>query len=134
MSKKKGLFAGLFGKKKDNDCCDAELAEDTDKTCNDGCCSESNTENTETAATVESGGKTIIKVVGSGCPKCNKLTENVTKAADELGLDYQIIKVTDLMEIAETGIMQTPGLIINDKIVVTGKVPGVNKLKEMLEE
>lgn len=134
MSKKKGLFAGLFGKKRDNDCCTVELVEETDCTCADGCCSESDTENTETAGTIESDGKTIIKVVGSGCPKCNKLTENVAKAADELGLDYQIIKVTDLMEIAETGIMQTPGLIVNDKIVVTGKVPGVNKLKEMLEE
>lgn len=134
MSEKKGLFAGLFGKKKDTDCCDAELVEETDSTCNDDCCSECNTENTKSADIVEADGKTIIKVVGSGCPKCNKLSENVTKAADELGLDYQIIKVTDLMEIAETGIMQTPGLIINDKIVVTGKVPGVNKLKEMLEK
>jgi small redox-active disulfide protein 2 len=134
MNEKKGFFGGLFGKKKNSDCCNMEIIEETKCGCNGGCCEETNTEKSNIAEALNSDGKIVIKVVGTGCAKCNKLTENVQQAADELGIDNQIIKITDMMEIAATGIMQTPGLIINNKIVAYGKVPGVNELKEILKK
>ncbi|NLK00713.1 MAG: thioredoxin family protein [Clostridia bacterium] len=76
----------------------------------------------------------IIKVVGTGCSKCNRLYENVEQAVQGLGIECEILKVTEMMEIAATGIMQTPGLIINNKIVSSGKVPGVDELMEIIRK
>ena len=134
MNAKRRFLGGLFGNKKNSGCCNVEIIEETECECNGGCCEETNTENSNITEALNSEGKIVIKVVGTGCSKCNKLTENVQQAVDELGVDSQIIKVTDMMEIAATGIMQTPGLIINNKIVVYGKVPGVNELKEILKK
>lgn len=134
MNAKRRFLGGLFGNKKNSGCCNVEIIEETECECNGGCCEETNTENSNITEALNSEGKIVIKVVGTGCSKCNKLTENVQQAADELGIDNQIIKVTDMMEIAATGIMQTPGLIINNKIVAYGKVPGVNELKEILKK
>ena len=134
MNAKRRFLGGLFGNKKNSGCCNVEIIEETECECNGGCCEETNTENSNITEALNSEGKIVIKVVGTGCSKCNKLTENVQQAVDELGVDSQIIKVTDMMEIAATGIMQTPGLIINNKIVVYGKVPGVNEIKEILKK
>ncbi len=78
--------------------------------------------------------KLIIKVLGTGCAKCNRLVENVKRTVDSLNIDYKIIKVTDIMEIAATGVMKTPGLIVNGKIVSSGKVPSIDELKEILKD
>lgn len=63
-----------------------------------------------------------ISVIGSGCTNCKKLLQNTQDAVNQLNIDAEIIYVTDLMEIAKTGILRTPGLMIDGKIVLSGKV------------
>ncbi len=63
-----------------------------------------------------------IKVMGSGCKNCKKLLRNVEEAAKELQVKAEIKYITDMMEIADSGLMKTPGLIIDKKIVSAGKV------------
>ena len=74
-----------------------------------------------------------IQVLGTGCPKCKKLAEHVDKAAQELGIDYELIKVTDINDIISFGVMTTPALVINGEVKISGKVPSVNDLKEYLQ-
>lgn len=64
----------------------------------------------------------IIKVLGSGCSKCVKLAENVQKAVTESGLDASVEKVTDIKAIMGYGVMSTPALVIDGKVVSTGKI------------
>jgi len=73
-----------------------------------------------------------IQVLGTGCPKCKKLAENAEAAANELGIEYQLVKVTDINEIMSFGIMMTPGLAVNGEVKSVGKVPSVADIKEML--
>lgn len=73
-----------------------------------------------------------IKVLGTGCPKCELLYENVVKALEELGIEANIVKVKDLMQIAAHGVMTTPGLIIDGKLVSQGKVLTVEEIKKFL--
>ncbi len=64
----------------------------------------------------------IIKVLGSGCKKCVTLTENTQAALAGLGREAEVVKVTDFAEIAAHGVMSTPALAIDDKVVSVGKV------------
>ena len=73
-----------------------------------------------------------IQILGTGCPKCKKLTENAEKAAHELEGDYEIIKVTDINEIMKFGVMMTPGLAVNNKVKSVGKVLSVEEIKEII--
>lgn len=73
-----------------------------------------------------------IQILGTGCPKCKKLTENAEKAARELDSDYEIIKVTDINEIMRFGIMMTPGLAVNDEVKSAGKVLSPAEIKKIL--
>ena len=73
-----------------------------------------------------------IRILGTGCPKCKKMFENVEAAAKELQLEYEITKVTDIKEIMKYGIMITPALVIDNQIKITGKVPSVDEIKDML--
>ena len=73
-----------------------------------------------------------IQVLGTGCPKCKKLAANAEEAAKELGLDVEIEKVTDIDKIIDFGVMSTPSLAIDGKIVVVGKVPSVEDIKKLL--
>lgn len=73
-----------------------------------------------------------IKILGSGCTKCNKLADNAKKAAEELGLAYEIEKVTDLNEITQFGILTTPGLVVDDKVVSTGKLLSPDDIKKLI--
>ena len=74
-----------------------------------------------------------IKVLGSGCANCKKLLENVEVACKELSLDANILYVADYMEIVKTGLMRTPGLMINGKIVSYGRVPSSDEVKKLIE-
>ena len=58
----------------------------------------------------------LIQILGTGCPKCRKLTENAEAAAKELGVPYEIVKITDINEILTFGVMMTPGLAIDGKV------------------
>ncbi len=75
---------------------------------------------------------TRLQILGTGCPKCKKLTENAEEAAKALGLDYEIVKVTDITEIMNFGVMLTPALAVDGEVKVVGKVPTVDELKAML--
>ncbi len=74
-----------------------------------------------------------IKILGSGCKKCLSLEGNVSSAAEKLGLSIEIEKITDPVAIASFGIMSTPGLVINDKLVSYGKVLTVNEVTKVLQ-
>ena len=73
-----------------------------------------------------------LQILGTGCPKCNKLAANVQAAADQLGLEYEIEKVTDINEITSFGVMMTPALAIDGDVVLVGKVPDSEDLKELI--
>ncbi len=73
-----------------------------------------------------------IKILGTGCVNCKNL-ETVTRAAlDELGLTVEIDKVTDPGEIASWGVMSTPALVIDDDVVLSGRVPPADQIRELL--
>ena len=73
-----------------------------------------------------------IKVVGTGCAKCKSLEKVTRKAVEELNLDATVEKVEDIQKIMEYAVMRTPALVINEKVVMTGQVPKVAELKEIL--
>jgi small redox-active disulfide protein 2 len=74
-----------------------------------------------------------IQILGTGCPKCKKLAEFTETAAKELGIEYEIEKVTKISDIIKFGVMVTPGLVVDGQVKVVGKVPTVEQLKEMLK-
>jgi len=76
--------------------------------------------------------KTKLQILGTGCPKCKLLTEHTERAAREIGLDYELEKVTDLDRIMEFGIVVTPALVVDGEIKVSGHVPTSARLKEVL--
>jgi len=73
-----------------------------------------------------------IKILGTGCPKCKKLTENAQAAAKDLGIEYEIEKITDINEVMSFGVMMTPALAVDCLVKVAGKVPSASEIKEML--
>lgn len=73
-----------------------------------------------------------LQVLGTGCPKCKKLAANAEEAAKELGLAVEIEKVTDIDKIIDFGVMSTPSLAIDGKVVVVGKVPSVEEIRKLL--
>ena len=75
----------------------------------------------------------IIKILGSGCANCVNLERVTRQAVADLGLDAQIEKVTDYAEIMGYGVMSTPGLVVDEKVVVAGRVPTAAKVRELLE-
>ncbi|CAA6690065.1 MULTISPECIES: thioredoxin family protein [unclassified Lentimonas] len=74
-----------------------------------------------------------IQILGTGCAKCNQLTDAAKAAADELGLDYKLEKVTDMMRFADFGVMFTPAMVVDGEVKVAGKVPSHEALKSMLQ-
>ncbi len=73
-----------------------------------------------------------IKVLGSGCANCKKLLGFTQEAVKELSASAEVIYVTDMMEIAATGLMRTPGLIIDGTVKAMGRVPSVKEIKQMI--
>ncbi len=74
----------------------------------------------------------VIKILGSGCSNCTKLADVTKQAADELGLDVTIEKVTDIADIMAYGIMSTPGLVVDEEVRVAGRVPSLAEVKTVL--
>ena len=73
-----------------------------------------------------------IKVLGSCCKNCQDLEKNVKKALEECGKDVSLEKVTDIKEILKYGVMKTPALVIDEKVVISGRVPTVKEIKEII--
>jgi len=73
-----------------------------------------------------------IQVLGTGCPKCKKLAENAEAAAQQAGIEYELIKVTQINDIMKMGVMMTPALAIDGVVKVVGKVPSPEEIVGML--
>ncbi len=74
-----------------------------------------------------------IQILGTGCPKCEKLAANADEAARALGIEYTIEKVKDITEIMKFGVMMTPALAIDGQVKVAGKVVDVEAIKTMIQ-
>jgi len=72
-----------------------------------------------------------IEILGTGCPKCEELANNARTAVEQLGLDASVTKVTDIVEIANRGVMMTPALSIDGEIKLVGKVASPEELKAL---
>lgn len=75
---------------------------------------------------------TKIEVLGTGCAKCDRLEKFVRRAAKELSRDIEILKVDDIKEIVDRGVMMTPALYVDGEAMAVGRVPSVEEIKSML--
>ena len=73
-----------------------------------------------------------IKILGSGCANCVNLEKATRQAVTDLGLEATFEKVTDYADIAGYGIMRTPGLVVDDEVVLSGRVPTAGQVKDLL--
>ena len=73
-----------------------------------------------------------LQILGTGCPKCKKLTENAEAAAKALGLEYELVKITDINEIISFGVMATPALAVDGEVKAAGKVLSAEEIKKLL--
>lgn len=75
-----------------------------------------------------------IKVLGTGCPKCKALEQATKQTVLELGLEATVTKEEDILKIMEYGVMRTPGLVIDNKVVFSGRIPSAKELKDFLNQ
>jgi small redox-active disulfide protein 2 len=75
-----------------------------------------------------------IKVLGTGCARCRSLEKITQRAVEELELDATVEKVEDIQKIMEYAVMRTPALVINEKVVLSGQVPKVAQIKDLLTQ
>ena len=108
---------GLFGKQKGKKAC---------------CCGENCNAETMKAAEESKAGSTGIKILGSGCAKCKQLEANTLEALQQLGMDTEIDHVTDFTQIAAYGVMTTPALVVDGKVISYGKVLTTQEIAELL--
>ncbi len=73
-----------------------------------------------------------FQIYGSGCSKCNSLTANVESAAQALGITYEVEKVTDMNAIIDAGVMRTPALAVDGKVIIEGKAVGADEIQKLL--
>jgi len=75
-----------------------------------------------------------IKVLGSGCANCKKVEQLTRRAVENMGMEVEVIKVTDYGEIMEYPILSTPGLVINEKVVCSGRIPSKEEVSSWLAD
>jgi small redox-active disulfide protein 2 len=75
-----------------------------------------------------------IEIIGTGCAKCKRLLANAEQAVKELNIAAEVLKVDDIDEIVNRGVMMTPALFINGQVRAEGRIPDVNEIKRMLSE
>jgi small redox-active disulfide protein 2 len=75
----------------------------------------------------------VIKVLGSGCANCQKLEELAKKAVEQLGIDAEIVKVTDIAQIMGYGVMSTPALVVDEELKLAGRVPSYDDVVTILQ-
>ncbi len=73
-----------------------------------------------------------IKVLGTGCPKCKALEKAANDAVTAAGIDATVSKVEDIMQIMQFGVMTTPALVVDGKVLVKGRVPSVDEIKNLI--
>ena len=76
----------------------------------------------------------IIKVLGTGCAKCKTMEKATRQAVDEMGIEAEVIKIEDILEIMGYGIMRTPALVIDEKVVMYGKTLSVKEIIELINK
>ncbi len=74
-----------------------------------------------------------IKILGTGCANCKNLEKAVLKAVEEAGIEANVEKVEDIVKIMNYGIMRTPGLVVNGRVMLSGRVPSLKEINEILE-
>jgi len=74
-----------------------------------------------------------IEILGTGCPKCKATEKIVKKVVDELGKDVEVIKIEDLQEIVNRGVMMTPAVVVDGKVKIVGHVPSADEIKKLLK-
>ena len=74
-----------------------------------------------------------IQILGTGCPKCKKLTENAAAAVEAVAGEYEIEKITDINEIMKFGVMMTPALAVDGEIKTVGKVSSAEEIKSLIQ-
>jgi len=74
-----------------------------------------------------------IEILGTGCAKCNKLEELAKTASKELGIEHEVLKVKDIKQIMEYGVMVTPALVVNGEVKSAGKLPSLDEVKKMIQ-
>jgi small redox-active disulfide protein 2 len=74
-----------------------------------------------------------LQILGTGCPKCKALAANTEAAAQALGLDYELVKVTDINQIMDFGVMLTPALAVDGVVKSAGKALSVEEIKQLLQ-
>ncbi|MVB11668.1 Thioredoxin domain protein [Caprobacter fermentans] len=105
----------------------------TEETPSCGCGGNCGTENTAQAAGT-GGGNASVKILGSGCAKCNQLEAATKEALQRLGMDASIDHVTDFTKIAAYGVMSTPALVVDGKVVSFGKVLKTEEVVKILQK
>lgn len=75
-----------------------------------------------------------IKVLGTGCPKCKKLEQAAVDAVAAAGIDATVTKVEDIFQIMQFGVMTTPALVVDGKVLVKGRVPGIDEIKNLISK
>lgn len=76
----------------------------------------------------------LIEVLGVGCPRCDALAENATAAAQRLGIEYQLVRITDVEAILDRDVLMTPGLVIDGRVRLVGCVASVDEIAAWLSE
>lgn len=76
----------------------------------------------------------IIKILGAGCDKCDISHDNALKAIAELGSDAKVERVEDLITMMKYGVMSTPGIVIDEKVIMVGRIPEVKEFKDMIKK
>ncbi len=75
-----------------------------------------------------------IEILGTGCPKCKATEKVVKKVVEELGKDVEVVKVEDLQEIVNRGVMMTPAVVIDGEVKIVGHVPSSDEIKKLLQK
>ncbi len=78
--------------------------------------------------------KIIVRISGSGCTKCKNLEQTTREVVRENYIDAEVLKVEDIVQIMNYGVMTTPDLVVNEKVVVTGRIPSKLEFKSLLEK
>lgn len=76
----------------------------------------------------------IVKILGSGCTNCCTLEENAELALNEMGKEYEIVHIRDVSEFANYGVVMTPALVIDEQVIVSGRVPDKDELIKLINE
>jgi len=123
-----------FGKKKEDCKSGCDCGTETPKKEKSGCCCGNCDSETMAAAEEAKTTGASVKVLGSGCAKCNMLEEATVEALKELGMDSSIDHVTDFSQIAAYGVMSTPALVVDGKVVSYGKVLKKEEVIKILQK